>query len=302
MVIALTTANKVVKEVQWTPFPVAGTNPAFTNLGDTEDFNVSRMINTVKPGKLGIETKYKIMRVGNRYRVAIKYYPTDTVFMAKCINLKADDAVNNRDQPITLFLSQMMDDGTGVLAERYVIADNSLCNTFKLDVAAESLLSCSAELFSQEIAKPAAAHGFPATPVFATPLSEAPLSNLSPGPQPYSYNSVLVEYQSISISVSNGTKEPQAGGSGNILGVVQMTKEVTIDVTVFPDGNGTDDMLDDLDSGTPRTSELEISGTHKIVLDSLQWESMEESISQTSGDVKMYTFKGSPINCRVTTV
>jgi hypothetical protein len=107
---------------------------------------------------------------------------------------------------------------------------------------------------------------------------------------------------SISISVSNGTKEPQAGGSGNILGVVQMTKEVTCDVTVFPDGVGTDDMLDDLDNGTPRTSELEISGTHKIIMDGLQWESMEESISQTSGDVKMYTFKGSPINARVTVI
>lgn len=302
MPIALTTANKVVKEVQWTPFPVAASNPTFTNLGDTEDFNVSRMINTVKPGKLGIETKYKIMRVGNRYRVAIKYYPTDTVFMAKCINLKADDATHNRDQPLVLFLSQMMDDGTGTLAERYVIAEQTLCNTFKLDVAAESLLSCSAELFAQEIAKPAAAHGFPATPVFATPLSAAPLSNLSPGTQPYTYNAVPVEYQSISISVSNGTKEPQAGGSGNILGVVQMTKEVTVDVTVFPDGVGTNTMLDDLDGGIQRTSELEISGTHKLVLDGLQWESMEESISQTSGDVKVYTFKGSPINCRVTTV
>ena len=301
MVIALTTANKVVKEVQWSSYPL-GANPTFTNLGDTEDFNVSRLINTIKPGKLGIETKYKIMRVGNRYRVAIKYYPVDTVFMAKCINLKADDATNNRDQPLVLFLSQMMDDGTGTLAERYVTASNTLCNTFKIDVAAESLLSCSAELFAQEIAKPAAAHGFPATPVFASPLSAAPLSNLSPGTQPFSYNAVPVEYMSISISVSNGTKEPQAGGSGNILGVVQMTKEVTVDVTVFPDGVGTDTMLDDLDNGVQRTSELEISGTDKLVLDGLQWESMEENISQTSGDVKMYTFKGSPINCRVTTI
>ena len=301
MVIALTTANKVVKEVQWASYPL-GANPTFTNLGDTEDFNVSRLINTIKPGKLGIETKYRIMRVGNRYRVAIKYYPTDDVFLRKCINLKGDDATHNRDQPLVLFLSQMMDDGTGVLAERYVIAQQTLCNTFKIDVAAESLLSCSAELFAQEIAKPSAAHGFPATPVFASPLNVTPLSNLSPGPQPYSYNSVDVEYMSISISVSNGTKEPQAGGSGNILGVVQMTKEVTLDVTVFPDGVGTDAMLDDLDNGAPRISELLLSATKKIVFDNLQWESMEESISQTSGDVKMYTFKGSPINARAVDV
>lgn len=300
MVLALTTANKVVKEVQYAPHPV-GASATFVNIGDTEDFNISRLINTVKPGKLGIETKYKIMRVGNRYRVAIKYFPTDTVFMSKCVNLVSDDATNNRDQPLHYLMSQMMDDGAGTLEERFLQVAGGLCNSFKLDVSAESLLSCSAEIFAIEIAKADPVHGL-TTPTFATALTATPLSNLSPGPQPFTYNSNAVEYQSISMSVSHGTKEPQAGGNGNILGLVQMTKECSLDVTVFPDGNFTDAMLDDLDNGTPRTAELVISGTHKIQAVDLQWESMEESISQTSGDVKMYNFKGMPINLIVTTV
>lgn len=302
MVIALTTANKVVKEAQYTPYPVAASNPVFVNIGDTEDFNVSRLINTIKPGKLGIETKYKIMRVGNRYRLAMKIYPTDTIFLAKCINLASDDVTNNRDQPLTLFLSQLMDDGAGTLEERYVIADNALCNSCKIDVSAESLLSISTEHFVRQILKPNPTSGFPNTPVFATPLTVEPLSNLSPGTQPFSYNGTAAEYMSISATINNGTKEPQAGGDGNILGVVQMTKEVSLDVTVFPDGNITDTMLDDLDQGVKRTCELEISSTHKIIFDTLQWESMEEQISQASGDVKMYTFKGTPINATVTTI
>lgn len=303
MAIGLTTSLKVKKEVQYTAYPVVS-DATFVNAGDVEDFSVSRIINNIPVGKLGVATLYRKPKTGERYRLNMKLYPSDTSIplLKKCINLDTDDATDNRDQILTFFLSQLRDDGSGsgTLVEKFLIAQGCLCNQFKFDVASETLQSIDLEFYVISIAVPGTSHGFSGTPVFASALNEDVYSNLTPSQLPFSINSVTKYYMSISITVNHETQEVQPGAEPQLLGMVQGMKKVSMTFSIIDDGLNT--QTTDMIAGTERTIELKLSSSWKFTLLGCMITQNEDKVNQTSSAVLTQDYTCIPTNCTLVAV
>jgi hypothetical protein len=294
MSLAVTTSLKVVEEPQWileTAFATPPTTGALQHGGPIKTFAYSVETNALDYRKLGSPDLYKILKLGERFTLDINFQPIDRVLISKAINLLEDDATDNREQSITWYFSQMMNNA-GTLSEFHVIAKGCLPNSITIDLSNEAV-DVSIAYTVSDIPVPNMTDPLAVGVTSAADITAAPWTGLSGGVNSITWNSIAYKLRAFSTTINQNVDEVQAIGDSLVFAAFPTIREISFNFDVVHQSNA---ISTDARNVTARAMSVKLHSTiSKLTYTDAHAVSYNEEISAEDTSVKTISYQGRAI-------
>jgi|SRR5687767_8341921 len=291
MALAVTTSLKVVEEPQWikeTTFATIPTTGTMQHGGPIKTFSYSVETNAVDYRKLGSPDLYKILKLGERFMLDINFQPIDKTLICKAINLLEDDATDNREQSLTWYFSQMMNNA-GVLAEFFVVAKGCLPNTVTIDISNEAV-DVSINYTVSDIPVPSMTDPLDPAVVLASDITADPWTGLSGGANSISWNAANYKLRAFSTTINQNVDEVQAIGDALVFAAFPTIREIGFNFDVVHANNN---ISTDARAVTARAMVVKLHSTlAKLTYTDAYAVAYNEEISATDTSVKTISYQG----------
>jgi hypothetical protein len=291
MSLAVTTSLKVIEEPQWileTAYATPPTTGTLLHGGPIKSFAYSVETNASDYRKIGSPDLYKILKLGERFTLDINFQPIDNVLIAKAINLLEDDATDNREQSITWYFSQMMNNA-GALAEFHVIAKGCLPNSITIDLSNEAV-DVSISYAVSEIPIPNMVDPLDAGVTSAADITAAPWTGLSGGVNSITWNAIAYKLRAFSTSINQNVDEVQAIGDALVFAAFPTIREISFNFDVVHANNN---ISTDARNVTARAMIVKLHATlAKLTYTNAYAVGYNEEISSEDTSVKTLSYQG----------
>lgn len=291
MTLAVTTSLKVVEEPQWileTAFATIPTTGDMEHGGPIKTFSYSVETNAVDYRKIGSPDLYKILKLGERFTLDVNYQPIDKQLLCKAINLLEDDATDNREQSITWYFSQMMNNA-GTLAEHHVVAKGCLPNSVTIDISNEAV-DVTISYAVSDIPIPSTTDPIPVGVNLASDITDVPWTGLSGGSNSITWNAIAYKLRSFSTTINQNVDEVQAIGDALVFAAFPTIREISFDFDVVHQSNV---ISTDARNVTARAMVVKLHNTlAKLTYADAYAVSYNEEISAEDTSVKTISYAG----------
>lgn len=291
MSLAVTTSLKVVEEPQWILEATFATIPLTGDMvhgGPIKTFSYTVETNAQDYRKLGSPDLYKILKLGERFTLDVNFQPIDRVLICKAINLLEDDATDNREQSITWYFSQMMNNA-GVLAEFFVVAKGCLPNSVTIDLSNEAV-DVTIGYTVSEIPVPNMTDPVDPAVNRAVDITAAPWTGLSGGANSITWNGTAYKLRAFSTTINQNVDEVQAIGDALVFAAFPTIREIAFNFDVVHANNN---ISTDARAVTARAMIVKLHSTlAKLTYADAYAVSYNEEISATDTSVKTISYQG----------
>ena len=292
----LTTSLNVVRELQYVKELTRGTTPVAPTFAaiPTREFSPAVKVENIKYRKLGSPDLYKGIKTREMYDFAIAYSPIDSTLLKSMINLTG---TGNRDDFFTFFISQKQNNA-GTLTEMYQILKGCGIADVTVAVREGELVTVESNWIANTLSDWSTTNGF-TTPTYATTLTATPWSSTTTGAEPFTFNSNNYDVRSFSCKVDHKPDRVQVVGQTGTTWVQQMTRDVTLNVSIVYKDTV---VMADVKTLTPRTASMTLNSTGPIKLSftDMYLEAYDETVSAESTEAKTVSYSGYAASVTVT--
>jgi hypothetical protein len=235
---------------------------------------------------LGTPDLYKGLKVRETYDFGVNYAPIDTVLLQYMINT---GSTPSRDDSFTFVMSQKQN-VSGTLTEQYQIATGCSISDVTITVKSGDVIMVESNWIANKINTWATANGF-SNPTFATALSAAPLTALSPGSSAMTWNSVAYDVRSMSVKVDQNPDRVQVVGQTGTTWIQPTIREITFEMdVVYKDTT----LIADSVALTPRAMvwTLNSTGPKTLTFTNAYLATYDEDVSADDTSIKSVKYTG----------
>lgn len=247
-----------------------------------EEMTVTPRIVNTEQVAIGLATLHKIVKTGERYRVAFNFTPFEIDLLEYGINRTG---AKNVDKTLTIGASQDLNNA-GALAEQYYFATGCQCDSIRIAGSTERVFITS-EWVALNWTTPSTTSGLAGTPTFES-LTATGFTHLSGGSNPITWNAVAQPVREYDITVENAIDETQLMGSSTLDVAIPTTQRVSGTITI-PYKDAT--LIADAKALTPRTLKISIGPSVFLNLTDCVLEELSWSINATSTSIHQIPYR-----------
>lgn len=233
--------------------------------------------------QIGTRDINSMIPTGVGYTFDLTYNPINTTLIEYGINLP--NGTGTIERSLTFLKSQKVD-----AVEHFFVYTGCRADSTDISISSDSAVEVSQSYIAQEARTPSLTSGLPGTPVFHTGgVAGTPWTNLTPGPDPLTFNGVVTDTNSFSCSVTNNLEPIKPNGMMSNKDTPPTLRNVEWEFTTwFKDTL----LIADVKSLTPRPMEYNLSTTKKLVFVDAYPESISMSDNTTATEHKTLSVSG----------
>jgi tail tube protein len=268
--------------VEETSFATPPASPTFISAGPLVSQSQSTEIGNIKYRAVGSRDVNTGIKTAENYSFSINYNPIDTTLINYGISLPG--GAGTIEKSLTFLKSQRMNN-----VENYILFKGCRTDSITVEVKSDGAVNVTQDFIASTITTPSTTHGLTGTPTFPPNPTQIPWTHFLPGAGPFTFNSVVVDTDSFSMTVNNNINKVYINGETIPKFVDPTQREITFSFDTFWKDTT---LIADNKSFTARSMEYKLSTDKKLVFTNAYLEKNDTGDDTGSTDPKKQSLSG----------